>query len=64
MFFEGIFLAIMQDKAEQEIVGRARRSLPPAEFEKWQAERTAERRHKELCNAIRHAGDTARFRLF
>ena len=38
----------------------ARESLTPEDFEAWKAERTAERRHKEMCEAIRAAGNNAR----
>lgn len=48
-------IAIAQAEADMErrAVERARASLTPEQFDKWQADRTAERRHQELCAAIR-----------
>ena len=43
-------------------------ALSPDDFKAWKAaadaERTAERRHRELCRSIERAGDNARFRLW
>jgi hypothetical protein len=36
-----------------EIVRHARERMTPEQFEDWQRERTEERRHQQLCAAIR-----------
>lgn len=46
--------------AEQEVIRRAREKFTPEQFKEWQAERTAERRHRELCRSIEKAGENAR----
>lgn len=50
------FVMAQQDR---QIVDHARRTKTPDEFEKWQRERTEERRHRETLRAIRDAGDRA-----
>jgi hypothetical protein len=34
--------------------------LSPEEYKEWKIEQTVERRHKEICQAIRDAGTNAR----
>lgn len=38
--------------------------MTPEGFKAWQAERTAERRHQEVCAAIKQAGENARPRRY
>lgn len=55
-----VHAALLQIQIEQELVRKMRDCLTPEQFEKWQAERAAERRHRELCDAIEQAGRNAR----
>lgn len=64
MFLDGVVIALLAAKREQEIVKHMRSRMMPAEFAEWQKERRTERRHRELCRSIEKAGDNARFRLF
>jgi hypothetical protein len=57
---EAFAAAISVCRAEIELVRHARENMTPEQFEKWQAERTAERRHRELCRSIEKAGENAR----
>lgn len=45
---------------ERRLVDGMRAKLSPEAFERWQAERTAERRHREVCAAIEQAGRNAK----
>lgn len=63
----GAIAAINGVKAEKQLVEKMRERLPPGQFNTWftrylevkkEAERYAveERRHRELCDAIRNSG--------
>lgn len=61
----GIALAVMEQAAreaerERKLVERMRADLSPEAFMRWEDNRTAERRHRELCRSIERAGDNAR----
>lgn len=60
MFGECLVFAMAEVQAEAEVVKRAREKMTPKDFKEWQAERTAERRHRELCRSIERAGENAR----
>lgn len=58
-----VAIAAENEKArqrEEERVQMMRENLTPEQFKEWQAEETAERRHRELCAAIRQSGTTVR----
>ena len=57
---EYILAALVAAQAEQQLVDYARRHMTPKQFKAWQAERTEERRHRELCASIERAGANAR----
>ena len=48
--------AVLQAQHEAEAERKMRESLTPEQYREWQAERTAERRHRELCEALRASG--------
>jgi hypothetical protein len=54
-FHHGLAMAMH----ELGIIEQARRTMNEAQFKEWQRERTAERRHREMCTAIRDAGERA-----
>lgn len=60
MFDLGIGMALAHIEMERAAVEKARAALSPEAFKEWQAERTAERRHQQLCRSIERAGDNAR----
>lgn len=61
MFGCDLFLATMAQVAlEQDTIRYAQENMTPEQFKKWKAERTAERRHQQLCRSIEKAGENAR----
>jgi hypothetical protein len=60
MFGSEFYAAFAIAQIEREVVEHARASMAPEDFAKWEAERTAERRHRELCRSIEKAGENAR----
>lgn len=56
-----IMAGIMQARMDADLVHKMRENLSKEDFEKWQDERTAERRHRELCQSIERAGKNASF---
>lgn len=50
--------------SELQLVKSARSQMTTDQFRQWQRERTEERRHQELCRAIRQAGKLSRFSIF
>ena len=60
MFYFGISLAIASLELEQRTIARMRNTLTPESFDKWMKDRTAERRHRELCRSIEQAGKNAK----
>ena len=46
---------------EQHAERNARERLTPEQFQEWKRERTEERRHQELCQAIRDTGRKPRW---
>lgn len=60
MFDFGISLAMASLELEQRVIAHMRNNLTPESFDKWMKERTAERRHRELCRSIEQAGRNAK----
>lgn len=55
-----VLLGIQLAKLEQDADRRMRDMLTPEAYRIWKAEKLMERRHQELCKAIRDAGKAAR----
>lgn len=51
---------IIMAKTEAETESRMKERMTREMFREWKSERTQERRHRELCMAIRDAGERAR----
>lgn len=55
-----VLLGLQLAKLEQDADRRMRDMLTPEAYRTWKAEKLMERRHQELCKAIRDAGAAAR----
>lgn len=51
-----VMAAARQAQCDAEIERKMRESLPPEQYKEWRTEQTAERRHRELCEALRASG--------
>lgn len=59
-FMLGFAVGLYQARLDAEREQKMRAGLSPEAFRRWDDERTAERRHRELCRSIEKAGENAR----
>lgn len=55
-----ILIGIELAKISRDTDRHMRENLPPSQYKIWKTEQIRERRHQELCKAIRSAGEASK----